>query len=295
MKPKSSRGRFLLLAGLLAAAAARARAEAPNLGLAGYTLEQGPLTIEGPAENCSGLAFDRLTRTLWIAVNKPPLLLELDLAGKTLRRVELSGFDDTEDVAWVNGRILAVVEERRRTICQFELAPQAPSVSYAKAVRWLLDPEDAANFGPEGLAWDAAGKRFWAVKEKTPRRIYVLAPPVAKGKAPAVSAPWDVEQQSFGCGDLSGIAVHAGSGHVLLLSDESKCVVEVTAEGREVDRLRLQAGHAGLVRDVPQPEGIVLDDAGRLYICSEPNELYIFAPPQAAGAAATARGATGGR
>jgi uncharacterized protein YjiK len=251
-------------------------AGAPGLSLASYTLERGPIALSAP-DNCSGLAFCPPTRTIVVAVNKPPLLLEINLDGKTLRQINLAGFDDTEDVAWIQGNRLAVIEERRRNLCTFELAASARSASYAKADRWLVDPVDADNVGPEGVAWDAADNCFFVVKEKTPRRIYRVAPPPAGKHAPSISPPWDIERQSLGCDDLSGVCYPAGTGHLLILSDESKCVVETTFDGREIDRLKLKAGHAGLAEDIRQPEGITLDDAGRLYICSEPNHLYVFA------------------
>jgi uncharacterized protein YjiK len=56
--------------------------------------------------------------------------------------------------------------------------------------------------------------------------------------------------------------------------------VEATLGGEEIARLPLKAGTGGLRADVPQPEGIAIDDQGDLYICSEPNLLYIFCKPR---------------
>ena len=52
--------------------------------------------------------------------------------------------------------------------------------------------------------------------------------------------------------------------------------MEINTEGRTVDRLYLTAGWSGLSEDIPQAEGIALDDAGDLYIVSEPNLFYRF-------------------
>lgn len=245
-----------------------------SLGLSAFRLEKGPIDISGATDNCSGLAYSPVTKTIFVAVNNPPLLIEITLEGKTLRKIVLEGFDDTEDVAWIKGDQMAVVEERRRKLCTFRLPAGAHSVAYAKAVQWLVDPVDADNVGIEGLAWDAEGGHFFVVKEKTPRKIYMVTP--TAGRAPIITQPWDIEQQSLSCDDLSGVYCHAGTGHLLVLSDESKCVVECTPDGVEKDRLSLKAGESGLASSLKQPEGITMDSAGRLYICSEPNQLYVF-------------------
>ena len=77
--------------------------------------------------------------------------------------------------------------------------------------------------------------------------------------------------------DLAGIYYDTKTGHLLILSDESKCVVECTVDGKKmVSRMFLKEGSAGLTRTLKQPEGITMDDSGNLYICSEPNVLSVF-------------------
>ena len=247
-----------------------------SVGLDRYTLKAGPLVIDPGAVNCSGVAFIPETSTLLVVQNKPTRLLELDLDGKLRRSIELAGFDDTEDVACVGKGVLAVVEERRRNLCVFPFRPGEKSAPYDSTEKTLVDPVDGDNVSIEGVAYDAAHKRFFIVKEKQPRKIYEVLTPVA-GKPATITTPWDIEAQSFGCSDLSGIYFHAASGHLLILSDESKCVVEATVTGQESGRLSLRAGSAGMPSDAPQPEGITMDDNGNLYIVSEPNLLYIFA------------------
>ncbi len=47
-------------------------------------------------------------------------------------------------------------------------------------------------------------------------------------------------------------------------------------EDNAADQLSLRAGSAGLSESIRQAEGITMDDSGTLYICSEPDLLYIF-------------------
>jgi uncharacterized protein YjiK len=61
-----------------------------------------------------------------------------------------------------------------------------------------------------------------------------------------------------------------------VLSDESKPVIELDPSGWPVGAMSLKAGEHGLEKDIPQAEGIALDDAGNLYIVSAPNLFYRF-------------------
>lgn len=75
--------------------------------------------------------------------------------------------------------------------------------------------------------------------------------------------------------DLSAITVHAPSGHLLLLSDESQLLFELGADGQLLDRRSLRAGN-GLQEGIPQPEGVVVAKSGELFVVSEPNLFYRF-------------------
>lgn len=76
--------------------------------------------------------------------------------------------------------------------------------------------------------------------------------------------------------DVSGLEYHAPTDSLLVLSDESKMILEVSSEWRVRDRLFLTAEWSGLRDDIPQPEGIAMDNENNLYIVSEPNLFYKF-------------------
>lgn len=76
--------------------------------------------------------------------------------------------------------------------------------------------------------------------------------------------------------DISSLSLHEPSGHLLVLSDESKLLVEYGADGKLVSMMPLWRGWHGLNRSVPQAEGIALDPHGVIYVMSEPNLLYRF-------------------
>lgn len=282
--------RLRIIACLLAAAACaltgcgpeatgKAQASAPRepaVGLAEYRLAAGPVVIEGVRDNASGLAWSPVTGSLFLVLNGPPIVLELDPDGTPRRRIPLKGFLDTEGIAHVRDDTFVIAEEGRRTLVMVRISPETADLDYAAQTRLLLDPRTGGNTGLEGAAWDPENRRFFGVKEKRPRKIYECAEPTDEAPAPAVEHPWDAERDDLGMSDLSGVCTNAPTGHLLLLSDESRCIVECTTDGREVSRLSLRRGASGLARDVPQAEGIAMDGEGNIYVCSEPNLFYVF-------------------
>ena len=79
--------------------------------------------------------------------------------------------------------------------------------------------------------------------------------------------------------DLSSLQFDERSGHLLALSDESRLVLELDVEGRPLSTLSLRKGFQGLQATVPQAEGIAMDEAGTIYLVSEPNLFYVFKQP----------------
>ena len=249
----------------------------PEKGLlARYTFQAGPIRIEGILDNASGVAYCPQTKTLFVVVNAPTAVYEIDLRGKVRRVIELNGFADTEGIAHVEGSTFAIADEGAGTVRLVQMGRDTTSVDSGDAVRVAVDPNPGGNRGLEGVAYDPRRRRLFAVKESDPRRVYCFDRPSGAGSAPAVTRPWDAEADSLGLSDLSGVHWHAPTGHLLVLSDESACLVECTAAGKEVSRLDLSGGSAGLKDRVPQAEGVTLDDRGNLYVVSEPNLLYVI-------------------
>ena len=79
--------------------------------------------------------------------------------------------------------------------------------------------------------------------------------------------------------DISSLQFDERSGHLLALSDESRQIVELDTKGRAVASVSLSKGSMSLRKDVPQAEGLAMDDEGTLYVTSEPNLFYVFKKP----------------
>nr|ART35410.1 A233 [uncultured bacterium] len=63
---------------------------------------------------------------------------------------------------------------------------------------------------------------------------------------------------------MSSVVFDQQSGHLILLSDESKLLIEMTDEGKVVSFRSLERGFAGLLKGIPQAEGATIDDKGYL-------------------------------
>jgi uncharacterized protein YjiK len=245
----------------------------------GYTwVDVAELTPEwAGVRNISGLSYNRTRNSLFLVMNDPCYVLEFDLRKNEVQRyIYLDGFDDTEDLVWLNNNRFAIVEERRQNLVLINLptmgsfvANLVQSVDYKNGVKYNIDPVDAGNVGLEGVTFDSLTKRFFVVKEKTPSKLYEVTEPTFG--VPTVTNPFDLDANNFGCTDFSGIHYEPKSKHFLILSDEGKAVIETTQDGTEVSRLSLSG--------LQQPEGIAMGPDGTLYIASEPSSLYFFRKP----------------
>lgn len=249
---------------------------AASVGLDAYKRVKGPTRIKGVSFDASGLTYSSKTKSLFMVINSTCEIVELTLDGKVKRKISTRNFVDIEGIAHVKDDTFCVVEEGRGTLCRITIDEKTESINYGVASVVRIDGKALGNKGLEGLTYDAKGKRFFAVKESRPRKIYEIAEPKADAKTAEVTNPWNIQKKALNMSDLSGVYFHQKSGHLLILSHESSCVVETTLDGKEVSRLSLQSGKSGLKSRVPQAEGITMDDKGTLYICSEPNILYVF-------------------
>jgi len=250
---------------------------AAGIDLGNYRLTRAPIELGTDIVNASGLTYNRQTGTIFLILNGPTRVLELSRAGDRLRTIELEGFDDTEDIVHLGDSRFAVIEERRRTLVVIDITTDTAAVTYNPARRYLVEPEETGNKGLEGLGFDPRSQEFYATREKRPRQIYRFTLPAGATQL-VTDSPWNAQRRSNGLIDLSAVHLDTATDRLLLLSDESKALIEVDKEGREKSRLRLKKGRGGLLHDIPQAEGVTLADDRTLYICSEPNLLYIYAP-----------------
>ncbi|MCW2268721.1 SdiA-regulated [compost metagenome] len=253
-----------------------------SMGLDQYRVVLQAKPIDGLDEDISALTFDPDRNSLFTVTNKQPELIELSLDGRILRRVPLTGFGDPEAVEYVGPGSYVITDEREQRLIRVRVDDTTLFLDANDSEQLSLGIGLNGNKGFEGLAYDSKGKRLFVAKERDPMLIYeVHGFPHDNPEQPyAVHVVQDRKRDSrLFVRDLSSLQFDERSGHLLALSDESQLVLELDTTGKPLSSLSLRKGFQGLEKSVPQAEGIAMDDAGTIYLVSEPNLFYVFKKP----------------
>jgi len=253
-----------------------------SIGLDRYRVVVEAQPVEGLDDDISALTYDPDRKTLFTVTNARSELVELSLEGRILRRIPLTGFGDPEAVEYVGPNSYVITDERQQRLIRVRLEDDTMFLDAGDAEQLSLGIGLNGNKGFEGLAYDSAGKRLFVAKERDPMLIYEVHgfPHDNPAKPYAVHVVQDRKRDSrLFVRDLSSLQFDERSGHLLALSDESRLVLELDVEGRPLSTLSLRKGFHGLQATVPQAEGIAMDEAGTIYLVSEPNLFYVFKQP----------------
>ncbi|MDZ3994815.1 SdiA-regulated domain-containing protein [Pseudomonas sp. Teo4] len=253
-----------------------------SIGLDRYQVVVEAQPVEGLDDDLSALTYDPDRKTLFTVTNARSELIELSLDGRILRRVPLTGFGDPEAVEYVGPNSYVITDERQQRLIRVRLDDDTMFLDANDAEQLSLGIGLNGNKGFEGLAYDSAGKRLFVAKERDPMMIYEIHgfPHENPGQPYAVHVVQDRKRDSrLFVRDLSSLQFDERSGHLLALSDESRLVLELDVEGKPLSTLSLRKGYQGLKETVPQAEGIAMDEAGAIYLVSEPNLFYVFKQP----------------
>ncbi|BAP42670.1 SdiA-regulated domain-containing protein [Pseudomonas sp. LJDD11] len=252
------------------------------IGLSEYRVVIEGKVIEGLEDDVSALSYDPDRKTLFTVTNQNSELVELSLDGRIVRRIHLDGFGDAEAVEYIRPGVYVISDERRQRLIQVQVNDDTRSLDATQAETLTLDFNAGNNKGFEGLAYDTKGQRLFVAKERDPVQIIeVRGFPKLQPDTPTSLEVISNRQRDAGIfvRDLSSLQFDERSGHLLALSDESRQILELDIEGRPVGSSSLKKGQMGLSKTVPQAEGIAMDDAGTLYLVSEPNLFYVFRKP----------------
>ncbi|WP_349615768.1 SdiA-regulated domain-containing protein [Azotobacter salinestris] len=257
------------------------RWEGHSLWLPDYRVRIEAMPIPGMHHNLSGLTYDDERHHLWAVLNNPEELIALSIAGEVLARYPLEGFRDVEGVAYLGDGLLLFTEERDQALVAVPIPQQSGALRREdyRALTLGLGNDDDENRGFEGVAYDRAGDRLFVVKEHSPRKLYEI-----RGFKASLSGDFNLEvidhdawlRRKNLASDLSSVEYDRSNGHLVLLSDEARLMLELDGKGKMVSFRSLRGGFAGLKKSVPQGEGIALDERGNLYVVSEPNLFYVF-------------------
>ena len=239
-----------------------------------YKKIAGPIIVKSPVEDLSGLTYNYDTKTLFTVDNSKCCILELFLNGDLRRLIPTQGFHDIEGIVYLGNQVYYLIEERRGNICRFRITEQTNKIE-KKASSQITIKNFKKNRGLEGISYDHRNDKIFVAQEKSKCIIYQVDH-FSDGKKKVFADLSSVVD------DISGLHYDANRNHLFVLSHESAAIIEMTTKGKQVGIFYLQSGYGGLQQDVPQAEGITFDDEGRLYVCSEPNLLYVFERPKMA-------------
>lgn len=224
-------------------------------------------------DETSGLTWSPLTGTLFTVTGQNPQLVEFTTSGVILRRIRLDGAADPEAVEALGDGRLAIVDERRHRLAVFHLAPGVERLDLDALPSYDLGFADSGNKGFEGLAWNPHTRRLLLAKEREPLGLFSLPFPGEDGAAGTLEP---VPSGHLLVRDLSSVTIDPRSGHTLLLSDESRLLVELDLQGQPRSFIGLFGGLHGLAQGIKQAEGVAMDAAGNIYVVGEPNRFYVF-------------------
>jgi uncharacterized protein YjiK len=229
-------------------------------------------------DELSGITYSSETKTLFIVTDDPPKIYSIDKSGRCLREISLIGFDDTEGIVHLGGKMFAIVEEDEHRINLFEISDTTTTIDRTEVINSLqIDMKKPDTKGFEGIAYDGVEQRIYLVNEKRPKQLIAIDGLLKKYRKIRIKIDLRVLPRYLFMDDLSGLHFDTKSRHMLFLSHESNLVAEVSLDGEVISYMELKKGYSGLKDDVLKAEGITMDDDGNIYIIAEPNLFYQFA------------------
>ena len=244
--------------------------------LSDYLLETGPMEIKCIKDNLSGITFNQTTKTLFLITNSPERIYETSKSGVCLREINLNNFDDTEGLDYLFENTYAIVEERRHSLHIVTIKKDAPEIGPSDIINSItINLTDHNTHGFEGIAYNKSNNCFYLVNEKNPLQLISIKG-LLENKNINITLEPNVIRYNLFMDDFSDLHFDPITQHLLVLSHETRCLAEVNLEGKYISFMELKKGYSGLMKDIPQAEGVAMDDARNIYIVSEPNLFYKF-------------------
>ncbi|EET7735128.1 TPA: YjiK family protein [Escherichia coli] len=223
-------------------------------------------------QNLSSLTLHKEQGVLYATQNKPATLLKLSTEGDILHAAPLHFITDAETIEHISGNIFAAIDENTSELFFFTVDD---NMHITPRNSLLLPIFEKKNRGFEGLAWNMDEHLLYIAKERSPHYIntwHLSADLFNVELTELKDFPYQVRVDDISALDYS-------NGRLLLLSDESRLLLETDSTGTSwTEVLNLTRGNHGLTRDIPQPEGVVRTPDGSIYIASEPDLIARFHP-----------------
>lgn len=241
-------------------------------------------TLGGLGLEASAVTFARDRGTLFFVGDEGLGVVEISLTGQTIGSMAFnwsgtgSTNDDSEGLAYIGNGNFAVVEERQQRAYQFSYVAGG-TVALGTAPFATISTYTPSNIGIEGISYDARDGSFVTVKQdvdgnvsRGPQEVRAGSMSFAAGGG-SVGLPVLFDASLLGLASLSDVQVLSGvdslagsaaANNLLILSLDSKRLVEVTRSGQVLSSMDL----SGLT-NIENIEGVTIDARGVIYLVAE--------------------------
>lgn len=223
-------------------------------------------------DEASDLAYDPQTKTLFSVMGKNPFLVELSLQGDVLRKMPLVGWSNPEGLTVMGNGLLAIVDEREHMLSIVKVDADTRELNIANFPKYDLGPSKDQNKAFEAIVYDSRNQQILLGEERPP----ALFSWKNDGSQTLKGDKQKLANDELDIRNLSGLAIDPRTGHTLALSADSHLLLELDEKGEQVSFMTLLGGFNDLKKTIPRAEGVTMDDAGNLYMVSEPNLFYRF-------------------
>jgi len=223
-------------------------------------------------DEASDVTYNPQTKTLFAVMGKNPFLVELNLQGDVLRKMPLVGWSNPEGVAYMENGLLAITDERNHTLSIVQVDAQTQTLDSKDFPKYDLGPSKNQNKGFEAVVWDPRNQQL-VLGEERPPALFTWK---SDGSQSLKGDKQIHVNDELDLRNLSALAIDPRTGHMLVLSADSHLLLELDQRGDQVSFITLLGGFNGLKDTIPRAEGVTVDEAGNLYMVSEPNLFYRF-------------------
>ncbi|MGU3344815.1 SdiA-regulated domain-containing protein [Pseudomonas monsensis] len=223
-------------------------------------------------DEASDLAYNPQTKTLFSVMGKNPFLVELTLHGDVLRKMPLVGWSNPEGLTVMGNGLMAIVDERQHMLSIVKVDADTRELNIADFPKYDLGPSKDQNKAFEAITWDPHNQQLLLGEERPP----ALFTWKSDGSQILKGDKQKLANDELDIRNLSALAIDPRTQHTLVLSADSHLLLELDEKGEQVSFMTLLGGFNGLKNTIPRAEGVTMDEAGTLYMVSEPNLFYRF-------------------
>jgi len=223
-------------------------------------------------DEASDLSYNPQTKTLFSVMGKNPFLAELTLQGDVLRKMPLVGWSNPEGLTMMENGLMAIVDERQHMLSIVKVDADTRELNIADFPKYDLGPSKDQNKAFEAITWDSHNQQLLLGEERPP----ALFTWKSDGSQTLKGDKQKLASDELDIRNLSALAIDPRTQHTLVLSADSHLLLELDEKGEQVSFMTLLGGFNGLKNTIPRAEGVTMDEAGTLYMVSEPNLFYRF-------------------